>query len=99
MRAHCRSISKWTMGAVAAAMASWAYLDLQDVITTDSLVMHVVVGIIGISTVLVLHKREPDDGGVSKQRPGRGVSGCRVYAYSLLEAERGAGMSQRTSLP
>lgn len=81
-------------------IASWlAYLDLQDVITSDPLVMHVVVGIIGISTVLILHKCEPDDGGVSKQRPGQGVSGWREYAYSLLEALRGAGMSQRTSLP
>lgn len=74
-----------------------AYLDLQDVITSDPLVMHIVVGIIGISTVLVLHKREPD-GGVSKQRPG-GMFRDGVRAYSLLEAERGAGMSQRTSLP
>lgn len=74
-----------------------AYLDLQDVITSDPLVMHIVVGIIGISTVLVLHKREPD-GGVSKQRPA-GMFRDGVRAYSLLEAERGAGMSQRTSLP
>lgn len=51
-------------------MNKLAYLDLQDVITSDPLVMHVVIGIIGISTVLVLHKCEPDGGGVSKQRLG-----------------------------
>jgi hypothetical protein len=39
------------------------YLDLQNVVTSDPLVMHVVIGIIGIPAVLVLDKREPDGGG------------------------------------
>lgn len=33
-----------------------SYLDLQQVITTDTLVMHLVVGIIGIASVLVFDK-------------------------------------------
>lgn len=36
-----------------------AYLDLQDIVTTDALVVHVIVGIIGITTILVLDKRKP----------------------------------------
>lgn len=61
-----------------------AYLDLQDVITSDSLVMHVVVGIIGISTVLVLHKREPDDG--SQQTAAR--AGCFGMESVCLQPAR-----------
>lgn len=66
----------WGEG-MATVMDKPAYLDLQDVITSDPLVMHVVIGIIGISAVLVLHKCEPGDGGVSKRPARRDVSGWR----------------------
>ena len=36
-----------------------AYLNLQDVIATDTLVMHVIVRILGITTILVLDERKP----------------------------------------
>lgn len=43
-------------------------LDLQDVVTSDPLIMHVVISIIGISTVLVLHKREQPARGRTRRR-------------------------------
>lgn len=97
VRAHCGSISEWTL-VDGDCDEQLAYLDLQNVVATNPLVMHVVVGIISITAVLVLHKRKPDLV-VSNQYPA-GCSGIEgMYAYSLLEADRGAGMSQRTSLP
>jgi hypothetical protein len=36
-----------------------AYLDLQDVVTADALVVHLVVRIIGVATILILNKCEP----------------------------------------
>lgn len=35
-----------------------SYLDLQDIVPTDSLVMHLVVRIVSIATALVFHERE-----------------------------------------
>lgn len=34
----------------------FSYLDLQDVVAADTLVVHFVVGVIGIATVLILNK-------------------------------------------
>jgi hypothetical protein len=70
----------------------WAHLDLQQVIATNALVVHLMVCVIGIPTALVLNESEAKWlAPVWKPR--------RVCTYSLLEAERGAGMPQRTSLP
>lgn len=35
------------------------YLDFEDIITTDALVVHLVVGIISITSVLVFNESEP----------------------------------------
>lgn len=36
-----------------------SYLDLQEVVTADALVMHLVVGVLSVTTILIFHKREP----------------------------------------
>jgi len=56
--------------------------------------MHLIVGIFGITLVLVLDEGEA----VKACQSSRLVSG-RVQTYSLLDAVRGAGMSQRTKRP
>lgn len=48
-------VSLWTK----LGSAIKTYLDLQEIITSDTLVMHLVVGIIGIATALVFNKSEP----------------------------------------
>lgn len=35
------------------------YLDLQQIVAADALVMHLMIGIIGIAAILILHEREP----------------------------------------
>jgi hypothetical protein len=40
------------------ASEHWAYLDLQQVIAADTLVVHLMVGIICVATALVLDKRK-----------------------------------------
>ena len=73
---------------------SHAYLNLQEVITAHALVMHVVIGLVGIATILVLDEGEAGSVLDDPYRLKREAS-----TYSLLVADRGAGMSQRTSLP
>lgn len=89
------------------------YLDLQGIISTDSLAMHLMVGIVGIAAVFILHERKAvcrsaqllvQSGGRKSGRLGGAEGGVwrlgeRDLSYSLLEAERGAGMSQRTKRP
>jgi hypothetical protein len=74
------------------------YLDLQNVaVTANAAVVHVVVGLVRISAILVLDECEAADACCQYVFVFRqdGLSGT----HSLLDAERGAGMSQRTSLP
>jgi hypothetical protein len=74
-------------------------LDLQHIVTSDALVVHLVVSIVGISSVFVF-----DEGKaavfvsvtVVEKWQGLEASG---YTDSLLDADRGAGMSQRTRRP
>jgi hypothetical protein len=68
------------------------YLDLQQVIAANALVVHLVVRVVGIPAALVL-----DKGKAMQLAPGCLDRDRR--AYSLLDAERGAGMSQRTRRP
>lgn len=70
-----------------------SYLNLQHVVPTDTLVMHLVVGVIGIAAALVLDESE------TKQCQPLARDQKLVRTYSLLEAERGAGMSHRTRRP
>jgi hypothetical protein len=69
------------------------YLDLQDIISTDPLVVHLVIGIIGIATALVLDEGKAREGSAGILRSAGEVSiqsaGCSA----------GAGMSQRTRRP
>jgi len=70
----------------------WTHLDLQQVVAANALVVHLVVRVIGIATALVLNKCEA--GGLAAACSLR-----KACTYSLLEAERGAGISQRTRRP
>jgi len=72
-----------------------SYLYLQKIIATDTLVMHLVVGIVSIATALVLDKCEAACVVSIHDRPRLG----QVCTHSLLEAVRGAGISQRTRRP
>jgi hypothetical protein len=75
-------------------LAWTAYLNLQYVIATDALVVHLMVGIISITTVLVLNKSETT--AMSAQLHAK----SRVeHTYSREDVDRGAGISQRTSRP
>jgi hypothetical protein len=56
VRAHCLSSAEAPLLAVTSHVHS--YLDLQEVIATDALVVHLVVGVIGIATTLVLDEGE-----------------------------------------
>lgn len=71
-----------------------AYLNLQKIITANALIVHLMVGIISITSILILDKGKPRDR-VSGAQP----ESSETRTYSLLEAERGAGMSQRTRRP
>jgi hypothetical protein len=71
---------------------SWTHLDLQQVVAANALVVHLVVRVVSIAPALVLDKGEP-----APLAPA--ACGCLVLTYSLLDAERGAGMSQRTRRP
>jgi len=73
-----------------------AYLNLQQVIAPNALVVHLVIGVIGIAATFVLYE--------SEATYALAVAWCRCagysrYTYSLLLAVRGAGMSQRTRRP
>jgi hypothetical protein len=72
------------------------YLDLQQIIAANALVVHLVVGVISVPAALVLDKGEAEwliEYMAKRSSRSEGVT------YSLLEAERGAGMSQRTRRP
>jgi hypothetical protein len=71
------------------------YLDLQDVVAAHALVVHVVVCVIRIAAILVLHESKPENDSQMLQR----LSSSGGATYNLLLADRGAGMSQRTSRP
>ena len=56
MRAHCLSSAEALLLAVTSHVHS--YLDLQEVIATDALVVHLVVRVIGVTTRLVFDEGE-----------------------------------------
>jgi hypothetical protein len=70
----------------------WTHLDLQQVVAANALVVHLVVRVVGIAPALVLDEGEP-----VPLAPA--ACSCLGRTYSLLDAERGAGMSQRTRRP
>ena len=90
---RCRSAEQNKQQSSARARS---HLDLQDVVTTNTLVVHVVIGIVGIATVLILNKCKPVTASSATKEQST-TSGGR--AYRRLLAERGAGMSQRTRRP
>lgn len=69
------------------------YLDLQKVVTADALIVHLVVGIVSVTAALVF------DEGKAACTLGLCNQKGRIITHSLLDAERGAGMSQRTRRP
>lgn len=72
-------------------------LNLQDVITAEALVMHLIIRIISISFILILDESEA---GVPKLATWLfNVISPGIHTYSRLEEDRGAGMSQRTRRP
>jgi len=46
------------------------HLDLQDVVTANALVVHIMVGFIRVATVLILNEREPTHSQVSTEKQG-----------------------------
>jgi hypothetical protein len=73
-----------------------SYLNLQQVIPTDALVVHLVVGVIRITTTLILNEGKPT---FSVNDIRVDSYGDRDLAHRRLAAVRGAGMSQRTRRP
>lgn len=70
------------------------YLDLQQVVATNALVVHLMVGVVSVAAALVLNEGEAGRLALAC------ATGCRHYGtYRRDEAERGAGMSQRTRRP
>lgn len=70
------------------------YLNLQDIVTAEALVVHLIISIIRVATILILDKSEAARL-VNTEAPQAG----RRSTYSLLELERGAGISHRTRRP
>ena len=75
-----------------------AYLDLQNVVAAQALVVHVMIRLIRVTTILILDEGEARNANCQRLLESRGhiLTG---WTYSLLLAERGAGMSQRTRRP
>lgn len=55
VRAHWIMLAIWLL----CSRTKGAYLDLQDLITPETLVMHLIVGIVSIATILILNEGEP----------------------------------------
>lgn len=72
------------------------YLNLQKIITADALVVHLVVRIISITARFILNEREARDKLLADAFHNKASWG---KTYRRLEAERGAGISQRTRRP
>lgn len=77
-------------------LARDTYLNLQDVVTSDALVVHLMIGIVSIPTRFILHERET---GANSQNNQDLFSAGAGRTYRRDEADRGAGMSQRTRRP
>ena len=73
-----------------------SYLDLQQVVSANTLVVHLMIRIVCIAATLILNKGEPG----RQSDIMRNTSIRRVMVtYRRLDAVRGAGMSQRTRRP
>lgn len=96
VRAHWARVSKRCRAAVQCLNTN---LDLQHIVASNTLVVHLVVGIVGISSVFVF-----DEGKAATLMSVTFVEKWQSleasgYTDSLLDADRGAGMSQRTRRP
>jgi hypothetical protein len=92
-RGECEPTSRRL--AMPIAVRASAYLDLQEIITANALVVHLVVSIVSITARLIFDKGEATIVWASAFHARRGFRST----YRRLEAERGAGMSQRTRRP
>jgi hypothetical protein len=81
---------------VMSALKHCTYLNLQEIIAANTLVVHLMVGIICITTTLVLDERKSTFG-VNDIRVDFKVD--QDSTHRRLAAVRGAGMSQRTRRP